>query len=77
MDIYTIPAEGGDETRLTTAAGLDDGPEYSPDGKYIAFASNRANRIFNLFITTVDGKVIQQITKLTKNTYSPRFVPKM
>ena len=29
-DVYTIPAEGGEETRLTTAEGLDDGPEYSP-----------------------------------------------
>ena len=26
-DVYTIPAEGGEETRLTTAEGLDDGPE--------------------------------------------------
>src|SRR5216683_6404461 len=35
FDIYAIPAAGGEETRLTTAKGLDDGPEYSPDGKYI------------------------------------------
>jgi TolB protein len=34
-DIYRIPAAGGQEVRLTTAAGLDDGCEYSPDGKYI------------------------------------------
>ena len=34
-DVYTIPVEGGEETRLTTAPGLDDGPEYSPDGQYI------------------------------------------
>ena len=33
FDIYTIPVDGGEETRLTTAKGLDDGPEYSPDGK--------------------------------------------
>ena len=32
FDIYTIPVTGGEEKRLTTAAGLDDGPEYSPDG---------------------------------------------
>ena len=37
FDIYTIPAAGGEETRLTTAKGLDDGPEYSPDGNYIYF----------------------------------------
>jgi hypothetical protein len=34
--IFTIPADGtGPETRLTITDGLDDGPEYSPDGTYI------------------------------------------
>lgn len=41
-DIYTVPAAGGAETRLTTSPGLDDGPEYSPDGKYIYFNSERS-----------------------------------
>ena len=31
-DIYTIPAIGGIETQLTFTPGLNDGPEYSPDG---------------------------------------------
>jgi len=34
-DIYKIPSDGGKEIQLTTAKGLDDGPEYSPDGKFI------------------------------------------
>ena len=33
FDIYKISIRGGDEMRLTTAKGLDDGSEYSPDGK--------------------------------------------
>ena len=36
-----FPSTGGEETRLTTAKGLDDGPEYSPDGQYIYFNSER------------------------------------
>ena len=32
-DVYTIPVEGGEEARLTTAPGLDDGPDYAPDGR--------------------------------------------
>lgn len=35
FDIYTVSVNGGEERRLTTAAGLDDGPEYSPDGAWI------------------------------------------
>ena len=39
FDIYTIPAGGGTETRLTAAKGLDDGPDYTPDGQWIYFNS--------------------------------------
>jgi Tol biopolymer transport system component len=37
FDIDTILAAGGEETRLTTAEGLDNGSEYSPDDAYIYF----------------------------------------
>jgi TolB protein len=37
FDVYTIPAEGGEERRLTRHPDLDDGPDYSPDGRYIYF----------------------------------------
>jgi Tol biopolymer transport system component len=43
--VYTIPVEGGQEKRLTNAPGLDDGPEYSPDGTYIYFNSVRAGQM--------------------------------
>src|SRR6202140_2591111 len=42
FDIYTTSTEGGEEKQLTTAIGLDDGPEYTPDGKYIYFKIGRA-----------------------------------
>src|SRR5204863_5666928 len=41
FDIYAIPAAGGEEKQLTTAKGLDDGPEDFPDGKYIYFSYGR------------------------------------
>lgn len=49
-DVYTIPTEGGQETRLTDAEGLDDGPDYSADGRYIYFNSERtgAMRIWRM-----------------------------
>jgi Tol biopolymer transport system component len=39
FDIYTIPVEGGEERRITTCRGLDDGPDYSPDGAFIYYNS--------------------------------------
>ena len=35
LDVYKISVSGGDEIRLTNTPGLDDGPEFTPDGKYI------------------------------------------
>lgn len=60
-DIYTIPAAGGTEQRLTTATGLDDGPDYTADGRYIYFNSVRtgAMRIWRM---SPDGTNQEQVT---------------
>jgi dipeptidyl aminopeptidase/acylaminoacyl peptidase len=36
-DLFTVPVEGGESRRITTQAGFDGNPVYSPDGKYIAY----------------------------------------
>ncbi len=36
-DLFTVPAAGGVAKRITTSPGADEGPVYSPDGKYIAY----------------------------------------
>lgn len=61
FDVYSIPAEGGKETRLTTAPGLDDGPEYTPDGKYIWFNSVRSG-LMQLWRMKADGSDQEQMT---------------
>jgi Tol biopolymer transport system component len=43
FDVFRIPTIGGQEERLTTDPGFDDGPDYSVDGKWIYINSNRAN----------------------------------
>lgn len=42
FDIYSINVNGGNEQRLTTHAGYDDGPDYSKDGRWIYFNSDRS-----------------------------------
>jgi hypothetical protein len=61
FDVYTIPVEGGEETRLSTAAGLDDGPDYSPDGQWIWFNSERTGTM-QIWRMRADGSGPQQMT---------------
>jgi Tol biopolymer transport system component len=53
-DIYTISVHGGPETQLTDVPGLDDGPEYAPDGHHIWFNSTRTG-LMQIWRMDVDG----------------------
>jgi TolB protein len=61
LDVYTIPVEGGVAKRLTDAEGLDDGPDYSPDGKYLYFHSYRSGRM-QIWRMHTDGSQPEQMT---------------
>jgi TolB protein len=60
-DIYTVPVTGGAERRLTTERGLDDGPDYTADGQWIYFNSERSG-IMRLWRMKADGSQQEQVT---------------
>ncbi len=75
FDVYVIPAEGGVEVRLTTAEGLDDGPEYSPCGNYIWFNSVRSG-LMQVWRMKADGSEQTQMTfDETRNAWFPHISP--
>jgi len=74
FDIYAIPATGGEETRLTTAKGLDDGPEYTRDGKYIYFNSERTGHM-QIWRMRADGSEQEQVTYGEENDWFPHISP--
>ena len=74
FDIYTIPAGGGAETRLTTAKGLDDGPEYTADGQWIYFNSDRTGQM-HVWRMRADGSAPEQVTNDEFNNWFPHPSP--
>jgi len=73
-DIYKISADGGDEIRLTNSPGLSDGPEFSPDGKYIYFNSTRSG-LMQLWRMKPDGSEQEMVTNDEFNNWFPHISP--
>ncbi len=44
-DIWTVALKGGKERNITKSPGLDDGPDFSPDGKWLYFNSVRSGQM--------------------------------
>lgn len=53
-DIWSVPATGGEATRLTSQEGYDSNPVWSPDGTKIAFASRRKGGN-DVFVMSAEG----------------------
>jgi imidazolonepropionase-like amidohydrolase/Tol biopolymer transport system component len=61
-DIYLLPAAGGDAKALTSGVAWDMQPRFSPDGRSIAFTSDRAGGD-NLWVIDRDGSNARQVSK--------------
>ncbi len=61
-DIYMIPFSGGEAKSLTQGVAWDMQPRFSPNGKWIAFTTDRAGGD-NIWIMKRDGSAPQQVTK--------------
>ena len=75
QDVWIMPVKGGKETRLTDAPGLDDGPEYSPDGKYIWFNSVRTGRMQAWRMKTNGKEQTQMTFDKDMNSWFPHVSP--
>ncbi len=61
-DLWLVPFDGGEAKRLTVSNGTDSNPVFSPDGKTIAFNSNRDG--FNgIYLIPSEGGIAECICK--------------
>ncbi len=74
-DIYTLPIEGGQAKLIAGGMAFDSQPKFSPDGRWIAFLSDREGSE-NIWIMHVDGTDPKQVSKDPNNEFaSPTWAP--
>lgn len=77
-NVFTIPTAGGENTQLTDDEFPDDGAEYSPDGEWIYFNSERARTRAGhaqLFRMRPDGSGAEQLTDDERVNWFPHVSP--
>jgi Tol biopolymer transport system component len=71
-DIFTVPANGGTATQLTSNPAYDTTPVWSPDGSSIAFASDREGSM-DVYIVSAKGGAPKRLTTNSVAEYPVTF----
>jgi len=72
--LYLLDIESGTSRKMTSGQKKDMSPAWSPDGKTIAFVSDR-NEKPQIYLLPVDGGEAQQLTKLKQGAGAPVWSP--
>jgi len=73
-DIWIVSTEGGKAMRLTDHMAYDREPIWSPDGKWLAFTSNRKGNN-DVYLMNAEGGVPQQLTFHSSDDVATDFTP--
>jgi TolB protein len=73
-EVFIADADGGNPRNLTNHPAFDGWPAWSPDGKLIAFASNR-NARYQIFIMKPDGTDVRLVANTEGRATVPRWSP--
>jgi Tol biopolymer transport system component/imidazolonepropionase-like amidohydrolase len=72
-DLYTMPIGGGAATRIIGGLSFESQPTWSPDGKTIAFLTDRTG-VENLWIADADGSHPRAVSKDQKTNDRPQIM---
>lgn len=73
--LFRVSIGGGEVVQLTRRGSSNTEPVFSPDGKWIAFASNRADKKSQLWVLPIEGGEARQVTRLCLGARRPVWYP--
>lgn len=73
-DLWSVPSAGGEARRLTAHEAYDGWPIFSPDGRSIAFASNRYGD-YDIYVMPADGGPPRRLTYASTDDRPGAFGP--
>jgi len=73
--LFLIPAAGGASRQLTDGGHQDQSPTWSPDGKFIAFVSDRDGDTTQIYLAEVTGGSLNKVATLPGGASAIRWVP--
>jgi Tol biopolymer transport system component len=74
-DVYSIKPDGSGERRLTVAPAFDGDPAWSPDGRRIAFTSERDGGDREVYVMNADGSGQTRLTTSAGFDENPSWSP--
>src|SRR5688500_9973191 len=72
-DLYTMPIGGGEATRIMGGLSFESQPAWSPDGRTIAFLTDRTG-VENLWIADADGSNPRAVSKDGRTNDRPQIM---
>ena len=73
FNIHTISPDGTGLRQVTQGQGNNEDPCWSPDGRYLAFSSNRTGGNYQIYIANANGENQRQVTFLKGDQLSPSW----
>lgn len=77
-EIYVLDIESGETERLTESEANDGSPAWSPDGRFIAFTSDRSNpeqHENEIYVMTASGEDVRRVTENAVWDLEPAWRP--
>ena len=74
-ELWIVSATGGDRRQLDTHGLRGWDPDWSPDGRWIAFNAHSEGGYAQLWAIPVAGGEVRRLTSLAQNSYNPAWSP--